>query len=995
MPSASSLVLNIDNNGAAANPVLDLNGSAVSGNDTSVDSFIGSRSPITLAGGPAGSTTAPYVNLPDVSLGNDLTLEAWVNFSTLAGSRVFDIGNGTGDHNLILAVGGNGTVTSSIRVGASAADFANTVDAAHPALVTGQWYHIALVVSGSTQKAYVNGVEWLSGTLPGTFASNASITRTNTWVGRSAWPEPFTAMQVRDVRVYDDARTAAELRSDMNGTPVDVTDPNLRLAYKLQGNGKSSIPGQADAELVNFSSASNNVFRLASNAVLSDASLIASITVAVDSVPDGAAEKIFVDGNELAANGAVISGTLTACNAQWNWTYAAATGFTFTAVGNANGGGGVPATLAQAFVQSLAYQNTALPATIGNRSFSIRTTDVFGHLSSVATATLQDATLPGISNPPITGLLLLPNQDTDLADLVFNKGGDPDYPDTLNLTVQATNASISGLTDSDGDLANGIQLQGTAAQLSSLFASARIRPAAGGGLPGLTLTLSDGANHSVTNAYLLIGDDTISPVLDLNGAANGFNSTPVNILGTRNPINLTGGAAGSATAPFVNLPDVALGGDFTLEAQVNFSSLFNWERVFDIGNGPDSSNLLLGVQADGRVSLSLRNGSTVLVDTASTLDATHPPLITGQWYHLALVVSGTTAKAYVNGVEWVSGTLSATVSNTTRTNTWIGKSAWSNDAFSNMQVKDVRVYDDARTATELISDKNGDAVDTADTDLRLAYPLLGDGKSSIGGQADATLTNLGTVASIPVALAPSATLTENSNVSKVQVSIAGILDSTAEKLWVGNTALAADGSGTSGSVTVGTVTWTWAYAAASGPTPSGFTFTAPGTGGVTALQAQALLQAFGYSVNGPSSIGDRVVSITATDVYNRTSSAVTASLLDPTVPGISNLPSMALIASRTPGTPTPLADLVFNKGGNTTTSLSFNVTITATNGSVDGVTDEDSATAGIQISGTPAELSTKFQNATFQANPTGIPSLSLVLRDSANHTATLAYPLDR
>ena len=987
VPSASSLVLNIDNNGAAANPVLDLNGSAVSGNNTSVDSFIGSRSPVTLTGGPAGSTTAPYVNLPDVSLGNDLTLQAWVNFSTLAGSRVFDIGNGTGADNLILAVQSNGTALSSIRVGATAADFANTVDATHPALVTGQWYHMALVVSGSTQKVFVNGVEWLSGTLPGNFASNASITRTNTWVGRSAWPEPFTAMQVRDVRVYDDARTAAELRSDMNGTPVDVTDPNLRLAYKLQGNSQSSIPGQADAELVNFSSASNSVLRLASNAVLSDASLIASITVAVNSVPDGAAEKILVDGNELAANGAVTSGTLTACNAQWNWTYAAA-GFTFTAVGNANGGGGVPATLAQAFVQSLAYQNTALPATIGTRSFDISTTDVFGHLSSVATATLQDATLPGISNLPITGLLLLPNQDTDLADLVFNKGGDPDYPGTINLTVQATNASISGLTDSDGNSANGIQLQGTAAELSNLFASARIRPAVVGGLPGLTLTLSEGANRSVTASYPLIGDDTISPVLDLNGAANnGFNSTPVNILGTRNPINLTGGAAGSTTAPFVDLPDVALGGDFTLEAQVNFSSLFDWERVFDIGNGANSSNVLLGVQADGRVSLSLRNGSTVLVDTASTLDATHPPLITGQWYHLALVVSGTTAKAYVNGVEWVSGTLSATVSNTTRTNTWIGKSAWANDAFSNMQVKDVRVYDDARTAAELISDKNGDTVDTADTELRLAYPLLGDGKSSIGNQADATLTNLGTVASIPVALAPSATLTENSNVSKVQVSIAGILDSTAEKLWVGNTALAADGSGTSGSVTVGTVTWTWDWAAA-----SGFTFTAPGTG-VTALQAQGLLQAFGYSVNGPSSIGDRVVSITATDVYNRTSSAVTASLLDPTVPGISNLPSMALIASRTPGTPTPLADLVFNKGGNTTTSLSFNVTITATNGSVDGVTDEDSATAGIQISGTPAELGTKFQNATFQADPSGVPSLSLVLRDSANHTATLTYPL--
>ena len=154
---------------------------------------------------------------------------------------------------------------------------------------------------------------------------------------------------------------------------------------------------------------------------------------------------------------------------------------------------------------------------------------------------------------------------------------------------------------------------------------------------------------------------------------------------------------------------------------------------------------------------------------------------------------------------------------------------------------------------------------------------------------------------------------------------------------MGNTPLAADGSVTSGSVTVDTVTWAWTWAAA-----SGFTFTLSNTG-ATVRQAQGLLQSFGYSVNGASSIGDRVVSITATDMYDRTSSAVTASLLDQTVPDISNLPNMALMVSRTPGTPTPLADLVFNKGGSTTTNATINVTITATNGSVSGLTDADPA----------------------------------------------------
>ena len=536
--SASSIILNID----TANPTLDLNGSTVTGNNTSVDSFIGNRNLITLTGGANASTTAPYVNLPDVSLGNDLTLEAWVNFSTFEGSRVFDIGNGQSADNLILLVDGNGKVTSSIRVGGTPVDVGQA-NGDTRALVTGQWYHMALVVSGNTQKAFVNGVEWLSGALPAGFASNAPITRTNTWVGRSNFGEPFSNMQVRDVRIYDDARTAAQLSSDMIGTPVDVTDPKLRLAYKLQGDGQSSIPGQAEAELVNISNASDSVFRLAPNAVLSDASPIASIKVTVSGVLDGAAEKLLVDGTALTANGAVTSGTLTACNAQWNWTYAAATGFTFSAVGGGNGNG-VPAGLAQALVQSLGYRNTSTTASFGNRGFSISTTDVFGHSSSAATATLQDATLPGISNLPGMAQIASRTANTplDLADLVFNKGGNTATSATLDVTITATDGTVGGVTDENLAIA-GIQISGTPALLGTKFQNATFQ-ANPTGTPGLSLVLSDSTGNTVTLAYPLIADDAAAPVLDLNGAANGNDITVVSNISNKQPINLTGWRSG-------------------------------------------------------------------------------------------------------------------------------------------------------------------------------------------------------------------------------------------------------------------------------------------------------------------------------------------------------------------------------------------------------------------------------------------------------------------
>ena len=174
---------------------------------------------------PAGGATAPYIDLPDVPLGGDLTLEAWVNFSAMRdGQRVFDIGNGNNNNNLILLVNGDGTTISSIRAGSTPKDVQSSL-IAHPALtlVAGQWYHLALVVTSSTQKVFVNGVEWSSGDLPAGFSTNAALTRTNTWIGRSNFGEPNANMQIKDVR-------------DLSTTPappalVQNWPPTLRMVH--------------------------------------------------------------------------------------------------------------------------------------------------------------------------------------------------------------------------------------------------------------------------------------------------------------------------------------------------------------------------------------------------------------------------------------------------------------------------------------------------------------------------------------------------------------------------------------------------------------------------------------------------------------------------------------------------------------------------------------------------------------------------------------------
>ncbi|MCX8517894.1 MAG: hypothetical protein ORN29_07520, partial [Rhodoferax sp.] len=77
--------------------------------------------------------------------------------------------------------------------------------------------------------------------------------------------------------------------------------------------------------------------------------------------------------------------------------------------------------------------------------------------------------------------------------------------------------------------------------------------------------------------------DSAKPVLDLNGAADGVNNVQLSNIGnSATAINLSGGPGGGA-APYIDLPDVLLGGNLTLEAWVNFSAMRDGQRVFDIG----------------------------------------------------------------------------------------------------------------------------------------------------------------------------------------------------------------------------------------------------------------------------------------------------------------------------------------------------------------------------------------------------------------------------
>ncbi len=73
-------------------------------------------------------------------------------------------------------------------------------------------------------------------------------------------------------------------------------------------------------------------------------------------------------------------------------------------------------------------------------------------------------------------------------------------------------------------------------------------------------------------------------------------------------------------------------------------------------------------------------------------------------------------------------------------------------------------------------------------------------------------------------------------------------------------------------------------------------------------------------------------------------------------------------------------------------STNLSLSLVATNGTVLGLTDADANTAGIQLSGTAAQINTALAKANFVGTAAGSAALAMTLKDAVN-TTTASYPL--
>lgn len=137
--------------------------------------------------------------------------------------------------------------------------------------------------------------------------------------------------------------------------------------------------------------------------------------------------------------------------------------------------------------------------------------------------------------------------------------------------------------------------------------------------------------------------------------------------------------------------------DLTIEVWVYPRSYNDWSRVLDFGNGPDADNVVLALStgATGMPGFGVRIGDQYTsVNSSEVL-----PLNT--WSHLAVVLNGNRGVMYIDGREVGRNDSMNRPASVIRKNAYIGRSNWANDAYANARFDELRIWELARSQTEI------------------------------------------------------------------------------------------------------------------------------------------------------------------------------------------------------------------------------------------------------------------------------------------------------
>lgn len=158
-----------------------------------------------------------YISLPVDILTNcsDFTIATWVKLDTRRQwARIFDIGTDTTTNMFLTEEASTGNIRFAVTIGGSGAE--EQINGSSP-VATGSWQHVAVTLSQTEGKLYVNCSLMGSNTI---HISPYLLGHTNhNYIGKSQYNDPYLDGQIDDFRIYnyalssDDIKALAELRS--------------------------------------------------------------------------------------------------------------------------------------------------------------------------------------------------------------------------------------------------------------------------------------------------------------------------------------------------------------------------------------------------------------------------------------------------------------------------------------------------------------------------------------------------------------------------------------------------------------------------------------------------------------------------------------------------------------------------------------------------------------------------------------------------------------
>ncbi len=546
--------------------------------------------------------TNDFVNIPDLVLSSDFTIESWVKLAPGIDYRDGLFGNGSNMH-LYFVSGKARLYAFGVRVTANTAISADT------------WSHIALIRSGTKLTMYVNGIKDATGNWNGSFSIKS--------LGQG-YRGYFKGM-MDEVRIWNVARTGSEI-----GVSYDTTvDPNaLGLIGYWNFNGVDQIIADA-------SSSANH------------ASLGSSIAIGTD------------DPERLDTT-APLTESCGEGNAGGNSNEAPVAND--DAVGSVEAGGSIGITVTDNDADNDGNLDPTSVTIVSEPSNGTATIDASGTISYT-----------NIGTTAITDTLTYKVADTDG---VFSNEATVSI--TITESMQANEAPVALADTATVQLNGSVTIQilendsddGTLVMNSLKVVSA----------PNYGTVDIDFINGEMTYTHdgsAASNDSFTYKITDEQGAES--NEAIVSITITSLAASCGKGIELDGINDWVNIPDLTLTNDFTIEGWVKLApGIDNKDALFgQEGSGSDINFY------QGKVRL-FAGGDQVTANTA---------LLADTWGHIAITRLSGSLTLYVNGVEDATGIWNGNLS--------LKALGRGNRGYFKGMIDEIRVWNVARTGAEI------------------------------------------------------------------------------------------------------------------------------------------------------------------------------------------------------------------------------------------------------------------------------------------------------